>query len=47
MMLILLSALQRSTKRPMSVQHGQDENALWLDEIDEAIGANDEFTKAG
>jgi hypothetical protein len=31
----------------MSVQHGQDENALWLDEIDEPIGANDEFTKAG
>ncbi len=41
------SALQSSPKRPMSVQHGQDQNALWLDEIDEAIGANDEFAKAG
>ena len=47
MMLILLPALQRSTKRPMPVQHRQDENALWLDEINQAIGANDEFTKAG
>ena len=44
---MLTLALQRSTKRPVSVQHGQDEDALRLDEIDEAIGADGQLTKTG
>jgi hypothetical protein len=46
-MLTLLPVLQRPTKCPVSVQDGQDEDALWLDEIDEAIGADDQLSKAG
>lgn len=31
----------------MPVQDGQDEHALRLDDVDEAIGADDELTKSG